>query len=130
MCRKYMNTANLIKSLFFLFLLVVHTNMQEKSLVFKHFEYSCEKNRVVRFINWWKEKADGCLHREIGKYGYSPITYVTCCHYFLKMSIFIILYCVKVNVLSTVIGIQERRPSMDMTEFEFVVPEVVQQLNP
>ncbi|KAJ9705516.1 hypothetical protein PVL29_003521 [Vitis rotundifolia] len=46
------------------------------------------------------------------------------------MSIFIILYCVKVNVLSTVIGIQERRPSMDMTEFEFVVPKVVQQLNP
>ncbi|RVX02894.1 hypothetical protein CK203_023224 [Vitis vinifera] len=36
----------------------------------------------------------------------------------------------KVNVLSTVIGIQERRPSVDMTEFEFVVPEVVQQLNP
>ncbi|KAL6349446.1 hypothetical protein AAG906_034103 [Vitis piasezkii] len=35
-----------------------------------------------------------------------------------------------VNVLSTVIGIQERRPSVDMTEFEFVVPEVVQQLNP
>ncbi|RVW68631.1 hypothetical protein CK203_058839 [Vitis vinifera] len=34
-----------------------------------------------------------------------------------------------VNVLSTVIGIQERRPSVDMTEFEFVVPEVVQQLN-
>ncbi|KAL6349635.1 hypothetical protein AAG906_035796 [Vitis piasezkii] len=29
-----------------------------------------------------------------------------------------------VNVLSTVIGIQERRPSVDMTEFEFVVPEV------
>ncbi|XP_059595793.1 uncharacterized protein LOC104880291 [Vitis vinifera] len=46
------------------------------------------------------------------------------------MSIFIIVYCVKVNVLSTVIGIQERRPSVDMTEFEFVVPEVVQQLNP
>ncbi|RVX16373.1 hypothetical protein CK203_014523 [Vitis vinifera] len=41
----------------------------------------------------------------------------------------------QVNVLSTVIGIQERRPSVDMTEFEFVVPEfvvpeVVQQLNP
>ncbi|RVW58479.1 hypothetical protein CK203_105358 [Vitis vinifera] len=35
----------------------------------------------------------------------------------------------QVNVLSTVIGIQERRPSMDMTKFEFVVPEVVQQLN-
>ncbi|KAJ9685057.1 hypothetical protein PVL29_017188 [Vitis rotundifolia] len=46
------------------------------------------------------------------------------------MSIFIILYCVKVNVLSTIIRIQERRPLMDMTEFEFVVPEVVQQLNP
>ena len=57
------------------------------------------------------------------------------CHYFLKMSIFIIVYCAKGNVLSTVIGIQERRPSVDMTEFEFVVPEfvvpeVVQQLNP
>ncbi|KAJ9705881.1 hypothetical protein PVL29_003810 [Vitis rotundifolia] len=46
------------------------------------------------------------------------------------MCIFIILYCVKVNVLSTVIGIQEKRPSVDMTEFEFVVLEVVQQLNP
>ncbi|KAJ9684948.1 hypothetical protein PVL29_017102 [Vitis rotundifolia] len=44
------------------------------------------------------------------------------------MSIFIILYCVKVNVLSTVIGIQERRPSMNMIEFEFVVPEVFMQL--
>ncbi|RVW82336.1 hypothetical protein CK203_045152 [Vitis vinifera] len=36
----------------------------------------------------------------------------------------------KVNVMSTVIGIQERRPSVDMTKFEFDVPEVVQQLNP
>ncbi|RVW31262.1 hypothetical protein CK203_082909 [Vitis vinifera] len=35
-----------------------------------------------------------------------------------------------VNVLSTIIEIQEIRPSVDMTEFEFVVPEVVQQLNP
>ncbi|KAL6340051.1 hypothetical protein AAG906_038886 [Vitis piasezkii] len=35
-----------------------------------------------------------------------------------------------VNVLSTIIGIQERRPPMDMTEFEFVILEVVQQLNP
>ncbi|KAL6347159.1 hypothetical protein AAG906_012740 [Vitis piasezkii] len=34
-----------------------------------------------------------------------------------------------VNVLSTFIGIQERRPSMDMTKFEFIVSEVVQQLN-
>ncbi|KAJ9691666.1 hypothetical protein PVL29_013758 [Vitis rotundifolia] len=41
------------------------------------------------------------------------------------MSIFIILYCVKVNVLSTVIRIQEKRPSVDMTEFKFVVPKVV-----
>ncbi|KAJ9691348.1 hypothetical protein PVL29_013505 [Vitis rotundifolia] len=45
------------------------------------------------------------------------------------MSIFIILYCVKVNILSTVIGIQEKRPLVDMIEYEFVVPEVVQQLN-
>ncbi|KAL6350753.1 hypothetical protein AAG906_028221 [Vitis piasezkii] len=36
----------------------------------------------------------------------------------------------QVNVLSTIIRIQERRPSVDMTEFEFVVPEIVQQLNP
>ncbi|KAL6311715.1 hypothetical protein AAG906_024604 [Vitis piasezkii] len=35
----------------------------------------------------------------------------------------------RVNVLSTVIGIQERRPSMDIIEFKFVVPKVVQQLN-
>ena len=104
--------------------------MQEKSLVFNNFEYSCEKNRVIGFINWRKEKTDGCLHRETGKYSYSPITYVNRCHYFLKMSIFIIVYYVKVNVLSTVIRIQERRPSVDMTEFEFVVPEVVQQLTP
>ena len=55
---------------------------------------------------------------------------MNCCHYFLRMPIFIILYCVTVNVLSTVIGIQERRPSMDMTKFEFIVSEVVQQLNP
>ena len=99
--------------------------MQEKSLVFNHFEYSCKKNRVVGFIDLRKEKANGCLHRETSKYSYSPITYVTCCHYFLKMSIFIILYCIKVNVLSTVIGIQERRPSVDMKKFEFVVPKVV-----
>ncbi|KAJ9709622.1 hypothetical protein PVL29_001217 [Vitis rotundifolia] len=46
------------------------------------------------------------------------------------MSIFIILYCVKVSVLSTVIGIQERKLLVDMTKFEFVVLEVVQQLNP
>ena len=72
----------------------------------------------------------GCLHRETSKYSYSPITYVNCFHYFLKMSIFIIVYCAKGNVLSTVIGIQEKRPSMDMTEFEFIVPKVVQQLNP
>ncbi|KAJ9684947.1 hypothetical protein PVL29_017101 [Vitis rotundifolia] len=44
------------------------------------------------------------------------------------MSIFIILYCVKVNVLSTVFGIQKRRLSMDMTEFKFNVPEVFMQL--
>ena len=103
--------------------------MQEKSLVFKHFEYSCEKNRVVWFIDWRKEKTNGCLHRETGKYSYSLITYVNCCHYFLKMSIFMIVYCVKVNVLSTVIGIQERRLLMDMTELEFGILEVVQQLN-
>ena len=54
---------------------------------------------------------------------------MNCCHYFLRMPIFIILYCVTVNVLSTVIGIQERRLSMDMTEFEFGILEVVQQLN-
>ncbi|KAJ9684975.1 hypothetical protein PVL29_017127 [Vitis rotundifolia] len=45
------------------------------------------------------------------------------------MSIFIILYQVKVSVLSIVIVIQEKRPLMDMSEFKFVVLEVVQQLN-
>ncbi|KAJ9693804.1 hypothetical protein PVL29_009663 [Vitis rotundifolia] len=44
------------------------------------------------------------------------------------MSIFIILYCVKVNVSSTVIGIQERRPSMDMTKFEFVLQDLYSSL--
>ena len=34
-----------------------------------------------------------------------------------------------VNVLSIVIGIQERRLLMDMTELEFGILEVVQQLN-